>query len=209
MRTDYEQAGIPYDRPGVRIDRFAEGVAVLKGCFAEGPFSFEGKHYTITDYDALPLPIQRPRPPFLIGGGGRRVLTIAAQEADIIGINGTITAGAVGPEALDSMTAKAVDDKVAIVAEAAAERISEIELHVRGFFVNVTDDRQGAVDGAAGFIGVPASMITESPFALIGNPDEIVADLRARRDRWGFSYISVGAEDVDVFAPVVAELKGT
>ena len=132
MRTDYEQAGIPYDRPGVRIDRFAEGVAVLKGCFAEGPFSFEGKHYTITDYDGLPLPIQRPRPPFLIGGGGRRVLTIAAQEADIIGINGTITAGAVGPEALDSMTAKAVDDKVAIVAEAAADRISEIELHVRG-----------------------------------------------------------------------------
>ena len=52
-------------------------------------------------------------------------------------------------------------------------------------------------------------MITESPFALIGNPDEIVADLRARRDRWGFSYISVGAEDVDAFAPVVAELKGT
>ena len=83
----------PTTRPGVRIDRFVEGLAVIKGVMADGPFSFAGEHYTITDYDGLPKPVQRPRPPILIGGGGKRVLSIAAREADIVGINGTLGAG--------------------------------------------------------------------------------------------------------------------
>ena len=121
MISDYEQVGMQYDRAGVRIDRFVEGLAVIKGVMAEGPFSFSGEHYTITDYDGLPLPIQRPHPPVLIGGGGKRVLSIAAREADIVGVNATLHAGVIGPEAIATMTAEAVTDKVAIVASAAAE----------------------------------------------------------------------------------------
>ena len=112
MESDYRAAGMPYDRPGVRIDRFVEALAVIKGAMADGPFSFAGEHYTITDYDGLPKPVQRPHPPILIGGGGRRVLSIAAREADIVGINGTLTAGVIGPEAIATMTREAVVESV-------------------------------------------------------------------------------------------------
>ena len=84
--------------------------------------------------------MQRPHPPLLIGGGGRRVLSIAAREADIVGINGTLTAGAIGPEAIATMTYETVAERVAVVREAAGERIGDIELNIRAFFVSVTDD---------------------------------------------------------------------
>jgi alkanesulfonate monooxygenase SsuD/methylene tetrahydromethanopterin reductase-like flavin-dependent oxidoreductase (luciferase family) len=176
---------------------------------AEGPFSFEGTHYRITDYDGRPLPIQRPHPPVLIGGGGKRVLSIAAREADIVGINGTMTAGVVGPDAIATMTAQAVEEKVAIVRAAAGDRLADIEMNIRAFFVQVTDDADAAVDQVASWISVEPSMIRESPFALIGPPAKIVEDLLARRERWGFSYVIVGAGEIDQFAPVVAELAGT
>ena len=208
MRTDYDAAGLPYDAPGIRVDRFVEGLDVLKGCFSEGAFSYAGSHYTITNYDGLPLPVQRPWPPILIGGGGRRVLSIAARHADIVGINGTMTAGAVGPEALASMTAAAVDEKVAIVVERAGERLAHIEMNVRAFFVSVTDDRRATAQAIAGSLTMPADDVLATPFALIGTQAQIIDDLRARRERWGFSYVIVGAEDIDTFAPVVAELAG-
>lgn len=141
MISDYDEAGIPYDSPKVRIDRFIEGVAVIRGAMADGPFSFSGNHYNITNYNGQPKPVQK-RPLLLIGGGGKRVLSYAAREADIIGINGTLTAGVVGPEALSTMTAESVDEKVAIVAAAGAHRLNDIEMNIRTFFVKVTDDRE-------------------------------------------------------------------
>ena len=210
MISDYEQLGIAYDRPGIRIDRFVEGLAVLRGAMGDGPFAFEGEHYTISGYDGLPKPLQSPCPPILIGGGGKRVLTIAARQADIVGVNGTLDAGVIGPEAVATMTAEAVTSKVGIVAEAAAVagRLDHVEMNIRTFFVSVTDDRRGRIAAMASMVGVDEAMIAESPFALIGSPGEIVQDLIERRERYGFSYVIVGAEDVEAFAPVVAELAG-
>ena len=208
MVTDYEQSGIPYDSPKVRIDRFIEGMAILKGAMSEGTFSYSGTHYNITDYNGLPKPVQRPLPPFHIGGGGKRVLSYAAREADIIGINGTMTAGVVGPDAISTMTAEAVDEKVAIVHAAAGDRMSQIEMNVRAFMVNVTNDRLAVTESFSSMLGVPRSFMEESPFALVGTTDQIIDDLLARRERWGFSYIIVGGEDVESFAPVVAALAG-
>ncbi len=211
MIADYEEAGMEYDRAGVRIDRFVEGLAVIKGLMADGPFSFEGDHYTIRNHDGFPKPQQSPHPPIIIGGGGKRVLGIAAREADIVGVNGTLHAGVIGPEAIATMTREAVVDKVAIVADAAraAGRLDAIEMNIRTFFVSVTDDRDGQVAAMAELIGVDESLIRESPFALIGSVDQIVDDLVARRDQFGFSYVIVGGEEADTFAPVVARLAGT
>jgi probable F420-dependent oxidoreductase len=209
MEADYRAAGMAYDRPGVRIDRFEEGLVVIKGAMADGPFSFTGEHYTITEYDGRPKPVQRPCPPLLIGGGGRRVLSIAAREADIVGINASMAAGAVGPDAIASMTREAVEEKVAIVRQAAGERAAAIEMNIRAFMVRVTDDPTGAVAAIAGFLKVPASMIAESPFALIGTTASITETLCQRREELGLSYVIVGGEDIDPFAPVVAELAGT
>jgi len=207
MISDYEEAGMPYDSPKVRIDRFIEGVAVIRGAMAEGAFSFSGDHYTITNYNGQPKPIQA-RPPLLIGGGGKRVLSYAAREADIIGINGTLTAGVVGPEALSTMTAESVDEKVAIVAAAGAHRINDIEMNIRTFFVKVTNDRAATVDGISSMFGVSKDMIDASPFALIGSVEECIEQLLERRERWGFSYTIVGAENIDECAPIVAALRG-
>ncbi|MUH51622.1 MAG: TIGR03621 family F420-dependent LLM class oxidoreductase [Actinobacteria bacterium] len=208
MVSDYEQSGIPYDSPKVRIDRFVEGLAIIKGAMAPGAFSHSGEHYTITGYDGLPKPLQGPCPPILIGGGGKRVLSIAAREADIIGINGTMTAGVVGPDAISTMTAEAVDAKVAIVHAAAGDRMSQIEMNVRAFLVKVTDERIATMDSISGMLGVPRAFMEESPFALVGTTDQIIDDLVARREKWGFSYIIVGADDIEPFAPVVAALAG-
>jgi probable F420-dependent oxidoreductase len=208
MRSDYDQAGMSYDRPGVRIDRFEEGLAVIKGLMAPGPFSFSGEHYTIAGHDGTPKPIQTPCPPILIGGGGKRVLTIAARHADIVGVNGSMHAGVVGPDAFASMTAERVDENVALVRAAAGERIDDIEMNVRVFMVNVTDDPAGVVSFLAGALGVDEQMVETTPFALQGPPSKMIDDLLERRERWGFSYIIVGADDVESFAPVVAALAG-
>ena len=208
MISDYEQAGMPYDSPKVRIDRFVEGLAVIKGCMGPGRFSFEGDHYVIKDHDGFPKPVQSPLPPVLIGGGGKRVLSIAAREADIVGINGTLTAGVIGEDAVSTMTSAAVDEKVAIVAQAGAHRLHEIEMNIRTFFVKVTDDRRGFVDGVAGMFKIPPALIDDSPFGLIGSVDAIKEQILAAREKWGFSYFIVGAENIEEMAPVVAALRG-
>ena len=208
MASDYEQSGIPFDSNKVRVDRFEEGLAVIKGAISGEPFSFAGQHYTITDFIGSPRPVQGPCPPVLIGGGGKRVLSIAAREADIIGINGTLAAGVIGPEAIATMTAEAVDTKIEIVHAAAGPRLVDIELNIRAFMVRVTDDRQAAIQQVADIVQVDPALVVESPFALVGTPAEMVDDLLRRRERWGFTYVIVGAEDVESFAPVVAELAG-
>ncbi|HEX9260857.1 MAG TPA: TIGR03621 family F420-dependent LLM class oxidoreductase [Acidimicrobiales bacterium] len=206
MINDYEQAGLPYDPPGVRIDRFVEGLHIIKGLFRGEPLHHQGSHYKINGLVGRPLPVQKPSPPILIGGGGKRVLGIAAREADIVGVNGTLTAGRVAPEAIASMRAEAVDEKVAWVRAAQGER--DVELNVRAFFVSVTNERSATAEGIAALLGFEADEVLASPFALVGTPAQIVDDLLARRERWGFSYIIVGADEVDAFAPVVAELNG-
>jgi probable F420-dependent oxidoreductase len=208
MKSDYDQSGMAYDSPGVRIDRFVEGLHIIKQAMRPGPFSFQGTHYTITDYDGLPKPVQS-LPPVLIGGGGKRVLGIAAREADIVGINPSMHTGVVSAETFGEMSVDAVDAKVAIVKQAAGDRFGEIELNIRSFLVNVTDDGVAAREKLGAALGVPVSMLESSPFALVGAPNELIERLIERRERWGFSYVIVGQGDVDKFAPVVAALAGT
>ncbi len=208
MRTDYDAAGMPFDANGVRVSRFEEALTIMKGLFSDGATNFSGNHYTITNYDGLPKPVQRPWPPFLIGGGGKRVLTIAGREADIVGINGTLAHGAIDAGAIATMTAAAVEEKLGWVKAAAGERFEQIELNVRTFFVKVCDDRAERAAKLGAMFGFTTEQMLETPFAIVGTTDQIVQDLIERREKWGFSYVIVGAEDVDSIAPVVAALAG-
>ena len=206
MQTDYDQAGIPYDPAPVRIDRMIEGIEVIRGCMAPGPFSFSGTHYTITGYEGLPKPLSRP--PLLVGGGGPRMLRYAARQADIVGVNPVLTSGRIDASTISSMSAEEVDAKVAIVHEAAGDRLAAIEMNIRAFLVAIGPDAAAATEGVSAMVGVPESMVAASPFALVGPPTKLAEDLLARRERWGFSYVIVGGENLDDFAPVVAALAG-
>lgn len=208
MVSDYERSGIAYDPPKVRIDRFQEALSIIREAMGDGPFSADGEHYRISGYEGFPKPLQRPHPPILIGGGGPRVLRLAARHADVVGVNANLAAGEVGRGAYESMSAEAVDAKIATIREAAGERIGSIELNVRVFMAQITDDRSQALAAIAAVTGVTPEDVGRSPYALVGTTSQIVDDLVARRERWGFSYIVVGVEMLDAFAPVVAELAG-
>jgi probable F420-dependent oxidoreductase len=210
MNSDYEQSGIQHDRAGVRIDRMVEGIAVMKGLFADGPFSYSGEHYTITELDGLPKPVQKPGPPFLIGGGGKRVLGVAAREADIVGINPAIASGRIDGDAARNAAAEATDEKIAWVRAAAGDRYDELELNMLVFACVVTDDRAGMAETMAPLFGVSPPEMLQTPHAWIGPADAICDDLLARRERWDVSYLVVQSEDaMDAAAPIVAKLTGT
>jgi len=210
MRSDYEESGIAYDPPAVRIDRFEEGVAIVTGLLeSEGPFSFSGKHYTVSGHTGTPRPAQRPRPPLVIGGGGRRVLGIAGRRAEIVSINVDLRSGTAGPEAASNATPDATRRKIGWVKEAAGERFEEIELNTLIGFVMVTDDRQSVVDAMAPALGIDPDDALHIPLALIGTLDEMAEELEWRRREYGISYFSVESDAWETLAPVVARLAGT
>jgi probable F420-dependent oxidoreductase len=209
MTTDYEQSGIPHDPPGVRVDRMVEALAVYKGLFADGAFSYEGKHYRISDLDGTPKPVQKPHPPILIGGGGKRVLSIAAREADIVGINPNLRAGVVGPDAAQDAVAPRIDEKVQWVRDAAGDRFDDIELNMLVFIGTITDDRVGFAEALAGGFGVTPDEALEIPYAWFGTVDEICDKLQQWRERWGVTYYVIQKDAAEAMAPVVARLAGT
>ena len=209
MRSDYEASGITYDRAGVRIDRFEEGLAVMKGLLSGQPFSFSGKHYTITDLSGTPKPVQQPHPPILIGAGAPRMLALAAREADIISVNFDLNAGEVGPDVVKTGTGELTAQKVDLIRQAAGERFDDIELSVTIFMGAITDDRRSLAEVVGANFGQPPEMVLGSPHLLAGTVDEIVEELQAVRERLGFSYIVFGGGSYNAMAPVVERLAGT
>lgn len=209
MSSDYEQSGIQHDRAGVRIDRMEEGIAVLKGLFGDGAYSFEGSHYRITGLDGRPKPVQRPHPPLLIGGGAERVLTIAGREADIVGINPSIVSGRVDADAARSGAADVTDRKLAWVRAAAGDRYTDIEINMLIFAAVLTDDPAGMKASMAPLFGLEPGDIEDYPHAWIGTVDSICDDLQKRRERWDVSYLVVQGDAMESMAPVVAKLAGS
>lgn len=208
MASDYEQSGIPMDRPGVRVDRMEEAIAVLKGCFATGPVDHEGTHYRVTGYDAQPKPLQDPLP-LLVGGGSKRVLSIAAREASIVGVNPSIHSGRTDQAAARDGAAARTDQKVAWVREAAGDRFDDLELNLLQFAGIITDDRAGTAETMAPLFGLAPADVETYPHACIGTVEQICDDLRARRERWGASYFVFQGDAMEPMAPVVAALRGT
>jgi len=210
MTVDYEKAGLPLDPPGVRVDRLAESIAVLKGLFADGEFSFDGKHYQISDLDGGPRPVQPGGPPILVGGGGKRVLSLAAREADIVGINANLRRGqAEHPDAAKSLSADATDQKLAWVREAAGHRFDDLEIQQYAGFVHFTDDRESLAAAMAPAFDVTPEVALETPIAIVGTVEQMIEDLLARRERWQMSYVVVDDAHAEAFAPVVERLAGT
>jgi alkanesulfonate monooxygenase SsuD/methylene tetrahydromethanopterin reductase-like flavin-dependent oxidoreductase (luciferase family) len=198
------------DDAAVRVERLEEGIAVLKGLFGEGNFSYQGKHYQVAELDGRPKSVQQPHPPFLVGGGGPRVLRLAAREADIIGINPSIRAGHINADAARNGVAGATDQKVGWVRAEAGDRYDAIEINFLIYACVVTDDRQATVEAMAPVFGLEPAEVGDYPHAWVGSVDEICDQLVAGRERWDASYLVVqGPEAMNAAAPIVARLAGT
>lgn len=210
-KAEYDCAGIPFDPPGVRVDRLEEAIRVLKGLFGEGPLTVAGKHYAVTNLDGFPKPVQRPRPPLLIGAAGTRMLSIAAREADIIGFQTVSTANGLMADDPRGRLAPVVAERVERVRQVAGERFREIELSMVATVV-FTEQRRPAAEQLArdrGWKDISAEQVLDMPSIFIGSLDHIVDEMRARRERHGFSYYVVLDQAMEQVAPIVARLAGT
>jgi probable F420-dependent oxidoreductase len=212
MDSDYAAANIPFDPPGVRVDRLAESAAVIIGLFGSAPLFFQGKHYQINDLDGLPKPVQAPHPPLLIGGGSRRVLQLAGSVADIVGINAAMRPGAATGDALLDLTVERVAGKVAIAraaARAAGRDSGTLRFQASILSMHLTD-----VPGAGPWVSSLAANVTDpavlatSPAVLHGSVASCVEALQRRREEFGLDYIHIGGDPVAA-APIVASLAGT
>jgi len=208
MTTDYEETGIELARPGIRIDRMVESLSICRGLLAGEEVTHNGEHYSISGHTAGPGATQKPMPPLLIGGGGKRVLSIAGREADIVGINVNLASGTIGPEAGANATLEYTDEKLEWIKTAAGDRYDDVEIQVRVHVASVTTNRNDFADALAGGLGLSRDQALTSPHLLAGTIEEICDELVARRDRWDMSYIGLGVESIDQLAPVVAKLAG-
>ncbi len=209
LQAEYEAAGIPFDEPRVRISRLAETVAAVKAHMADGELAISGQHVRMTGYEGVPKPVQRPHPPIMIGGGGRRVLELAAREADIVSFNLNNRSGVLGADGAQSGTAEATAKKVGWVRDAAGKRFSQLELEIGAYFTFVTDQPEGIAKGMGGALGLSADEMLRHPHVLMGPVEAIVDELERRRADYGISYVTVGDNVMDAFAPVVAKLAGS
>ena len=207
-QPEYQQIGLAFESAGVRIGRLEEALAIIKQFFTQESVTFAGSYYTVTDLKAFPKPLQRPYPPIFMGGGGKKVLSLAGREADIIGLHlrvkddGTVDAS--------ERTEAALAQKVEWVRQAAGERFGSMELNLLIGGIIITEDRQQAAEERARErgTGVIAEQILSSPYVLLGTVEQIAEQLQSRRERYGISYMVVLSEDMEAFAPVVARLAG-
>jgi probable F420-dependent oxidoreductase len=208
-KADYANAGIEQDDAMTRIERLSEAVDVIKGLWGPDKFSFSGKYFNVAEHEAQPKPVGQI--PILIGGGGPKILSLAAQKADIVGVNPKIVGRSINPRSMATAAAEACDEKVAWINEAAAAagRADDIELQLQIFVTVVTDDKMGTVEKFAPAFGLPPEVVANAPFFQIGSISEIKDNIVAMRERWGISYIVCQNDGTKALAPIVSELAGT
>jgi len=210
MRIEYDQAGLRFDRGGIRVERLTESVQIIKDLLGGAEVTFVGRHYRVPSHKTYPLPVQRPRPPIIIGGNGPRLLALAAREADTVNLTGvTFTRGGTTLD-MSGWKVAGVDERLRVIRDAAGERFGALELSAQVQRVIVTDrPREAAEELQKTWQQISVDEILAAPFVLIGTVDEMVEALRARRDRWGISYFVTFEPFLDALAPVVARLSGT
>jgi probable F420-dependent oxidoreductase len=209
-RAEYEQAGVAsQDAPGVRIDKLEETLHISKGLFADGPFSFAGKYYTVTDFEGDPKPVQRPHPPILSGGSGKRILSMAAREATIVSFSPHTRPDGKGM-GLVNEAPETLAQRITWVRQAAGERFTELEMNIHIADMVVTEDREQVAHFFATSQtfgeGLTPAQILASPYALIGTVDQICEQVVALREQYGISYLTVSQPRIKAFAPVMARL---
>lgn len=212
METDYVEAGLRYDRPGVRISRLEEALQIIRSMWTQEKTSFEGEHYTIRDVACAAVGLDRTAPPrILIGGGGRRILGVAGRHADIVGINPRMVEGRIVPATPADLAPECVREKVGWVREAAEKAGRDpdrIEFNTLAFVVAVTDDPAPLRAALARSSGMSQDEVADCPIFLTGSASEIRERLEKRREETGVNYIVISArapDAIETFAEAVVK----
>jgi probable F420-dependent oxidoreductase len=203
--NEYAALGIPAEPGKVRVDKLEEVIALFKAHWSGEPIELNGEHVRVSGYRGLPLPVQKPHPPLMIGGNRKRVLSLAAREAETVSISNVpfdpINEAGRSPK-------QEAAYRYDVVKSAAGERLAQIEIEGSPYFTVITDNPEAAYKDIAGWISVDAEVLPEHPNVLVGTLDEIVERLEANRLDFGTSYVTVPQNVVDTFAPVVDRLRG-
>jgi probable F420-dependent oxidoreductase len=207
LKDDYAIAGIEQADANTRIERLGEAVDIFRGLWGEGKFSYDGKHFKVAEVDGKPAPVSDI--PILVGGGGQKILSLAAQKADIVGINPKIVARSINPQSMATAAADVVDQKLAWVKEAAGDRFDQLELQMQVFVTVVTDDPGPMAENLSKAFGLPPEVVLQAPYFQLGTIDAITENLQTLRDRWGISYIAFQQDATAAVAPIVERLAGT
>lgn len=203
---EYEAMGIAFAAPGQRIAKLKEVVALIKAHCADGELARTGDYVNVHGYTGTPQPVQRPHPPIMIGGGGRRVLGYAGRVADIVSINSVPFT----PRNDDGLTPQEeAVRRYGYVQMAAGSRIGDLDIESSPYFVSITDDPDTAYDRMATKTGMAVDVLRDHPNVLVGSPEGIADTLHARREAFGVNYVTVQQNQADRFAPIVALLTGT
>jgi probable F420-dependent oxidoreductase len=212
IKNEYQAADIEFDEFPARFGRFAETIHAYKAFMSSEPLNITGKSLNWSGFHGTPAPAQSPHPPIMIGGGSKKILTFAGQEADIVSLNFNNRAGVLGPDGMNSGLAEATAQKVDWVRQGAGERFNELELEIGAYNTIITDHQQPTAAAIGEALGMRTEDILTHPHCLIGSVDYICDELERRREQYGISYISVMDDGqnnmVETFAPVVARLAG-
>jgi probable F420-dependent oxidoreductase len=208
LANEYEALGIPFEAAGRRIQLLRETTELMLAAYSGQPLDYRGEQVSSYGYTAVPPTIQRPHPPIMIGGGAPKVLALAGELADIVSINFNNSAGVVGANSIASSTADETDRKIAWVRDGAGDRFGSIELETACYFVSVDGVSEITAESLMSRTNLSRAELVDFPHAAVGSVAEICEALIRRRERYGFSYITVGDANIDAFAPVVAQLTG-
>jgi probable F420-dependent oxidoreductase len=209
LTTDYARSGIPMESPSVRVARLAESLEIMRAMWRSGSATFTGEHYQVDGALGSPAPVTAGGPPLVIGGGGKRILTLAGQYADTVSVVPSLAAGYIGPEVAAESVVEKYTDRVRWARDAAGERAGDLEFQCWTAAVQVVPNASEVVESLAPLFDLTPDQLRAAPVALIGSVPEIADTLRKRREELGFSNIVVHEAEMDALAPVIAELAGT
>jgi probable F420-dependent oxidoreductase len=208
VAAEYDGIGIPMDGPGVRIERLAEVVSLLKAHWSGDDINIDGKYVHAHGFAGRPIPVQKPHPPIFIGGGSPRILRLAGRLADIVSLNFNNASGRLGSSSVMSSGAAETEEKISWIRDGAGDRFDQIEIEIGAYFVGVGDGAGAQLDAMAARFGVSADEFASHPHAFFGSVDQICELLLERRERFGVSYVTVAQRHLDEFGPVIAAMAG-
>lgn len=204
-RPEYEAVGLRFDPPADRLRRMQASLRMIRQALSEGRIDHQADDaYPAVHQEGLPTAVQRPHPPFLVVGGGPKLLAFAAREAQIIGIDPRSLPGGGGDP--EDITGTAVDRKIGWIREAAGDRWAELEISIALWEID-PEFRRRSGPPPPRVRGISEEDLPLSPHYLVGDTDEMVDTLLARRERWGISYVTLPAAALETLEPVIARLS--